>query len=83
MSNKEKTIYTIATAHLDTSWLWTYERSIDEYIPDTFIKNFELLDKYPEYNFKKHKGYGTKLHYDMLRQYGPSPIHRRTFLKNL
>lgn len=44
----------------------------------------EVLDpQYPEYQFAKHKGYGTKLHYEMLRTYGPSPIHRRTFLKNL
>ena len=43
----------------------------------------ELARQYPEYHFDKHKGYGTKLHYELLRAYGPSPIHRRTFLKNL
>ncbi len=43
----------------------------------------EMAKQYPEYAFEKHKGYGTKLHYERLRQYGPSPIHRRTFLKNL
>ena len=43
----------------------------------------EMADRYPEYSFEKHKGYGTKAHYEALRQYGPSPIHRRTFLKNL
>ena len=43
----------------------------------------ELAQQYPEYRFDKHKGYGTKLHYELLRAYGPSPIHRRTFLKNL
>ncbi len=44
----------------------------------------EELDKlYPQYQFAKHKGYGTKLHYQLLREYGPSPVHRRTFLKNL
>lgn len=41
----------------------------------------EMAEKYPEYLFEKHKGYGTKLHYEMLDQYGPSPIHRRSFLK--
>ena len=42
----------------------------------------EVLDPlYPEYQFAKHKGYGTKLHYRMLDQYGPSPVHRKTFLK--
>lgn len=43
----------------------------------------EMAKQYPEYCFAKHKGYGTKLHYEMLRIHGPSPIHRRTFLKNL
>lgn len=43
----------------------------------------EMEAEYPEYRFDKHKGYGTKLHYELLRKYGPSPIHRRTFLKNL
>lgn len=42
----------------------------------------EVLDKrYPQYQFAKHKGYGTKLHYAMLDQYGPCPEHRLTFLK--
>lgn len=42
----------------------------------------EVLDKeYPQYQFAKHKGYGTKLHYAMLDKYGPSPVHRMTFLK--
>lgn len=36
---------------------------------------------YPEYQFAKHKGYATKLHLEMLEKYGPSPIHRKTFLK--
>ena len=42
----------------------------------------EVLDRaYPQYRFAKHKGYGTKLHYQMLDQYGPCPEHRRSFLK--
>jgi len=43
----------------------------------------EMAEKYPEYQFEKHKGYGTKLHYEMIEKYGISPIHRRTFLKKL
>ena len=43
----------------------------------------EMAEKYPQYRFEQHKGYGTKLHYDMLREYGPSPIHRMSFLKKL
>ena len=43
----------------------------------------EVAQRYPQYQFERHKGYGTKLHYQLLRTYGPSLIHRRTFLKNL
>ena len=48
---------------------------------DRYMK--EIAAQYPQYEFDRHKGYGTKRHYELLRQYGPSPIHRRTFLKNL
>jgi ribonuclease HII len=41
----------------------------------------ELDARYPQYQFAKHKGYGTKLHYEMLDRYGPCPQHRATFLK--
>jgi ribonuclease HII len=37
---------------------------------------------YPEYGFAKHKGYGTAAHIAALKEYGPCPIHRRTFIKN-
>ena len=40
-----------------------------------------LEERFPQYHFAKHKGYGTKLHYEMLDTYGPCPEHRRTFLK--
>lgn len=43
----------------------------------------EYDEKYPQYNFKKHKGYGTKEHTDLILKYGPSEIHRMSFLKNL
>jgi ribonuclease HII len=41
----------------------------------------ELDKRYPEYGFAKHKGYGTRLHYEMLDKYGPCPVHRDSFLK--
>ena len=41
----------------------------------------KLAEEYPQYRFDIHKGYGTKAHYEALRTYGPSPIHRLTFLK--
>jgi len=43
----------------------------------------EISQKYPQYAFEKHKGYGTKLHYEKLREHGVSDIHRVTFIKKL
>ncbi len=43
----------------------------------------EIAEKYPQYEFQQHKGYGTKLHYELLKKYGPSPVHRKTFLRKL
>ena len=43
----------------------------------------ELDREYPQYGIAKHKGYGTKMHMDALRQYGPSPIHRKQFIRFL
>ena len=44
---------------------------------------YELAQEYPQYHFEKHKGYGTKLHYEAIREYGPSPVHRMSFLKRM
>lgn len=41
----------------------------------------EIAKEYPEYQFEKHKGYPTQLHYELLEKYGPCPIHRKSFLK--
>ena len=43
----------------------------------------KVAEEYPEYQFPKHKGYGTKLHYEMIEKYGVSPVHRRSFLKKI
>ena len=43
----------------------------------------EMAEKYPQYEFARHKGYGTKLHYEKIAQYGVCNIHRRTFLKKI
>ncbi len=43
----------------------------------------ELDRLYPQYGIAKHKGYGTKVHMDALRQYGPTPIHRKQFIRFL
>lgn len=43
----------------------------------------EMAERYPQYAFERHKGYPTKLHYERLREFGPCPIHRRSFLSKL
>lgn len=48
---------------------------------DRYMADMAAL--YPQYEFARHKGYGTKRHYELLREFGPCPIHRRSFLKNL
>lgn len=48
---------------------------------DRYMRN--IAEKYPEYHFEQHKGYGTALHCEMLKKYGASEIHRKTFLKKI
>lgn len=48
---------------------------------DRYMK--EMAEKYPEYEFARHKGYGTKLHTEKILEYGPCEIHRKTFLKKI
>ena len=43
----------------------------------------ELAKEYPQYHFEQHKGYGTALHYEALRKFGPSPVHRPSFLRKM
>lgn len=43
----------------------------------------EIDAVYPEYGFARHKGYGTALHIELLKKYGPCPVHRKTFLKKI
>ena len=44
---------------------------------------YQMAEQYPQYGFEKHKGYGTKAHYAAIREFGPSPIHRPSFLKKM
>lgn len=48
---------------------------------DRLCENYD--SEYPQYQIAKHKGYGTKLHMDLLRKHGPSPIHRKKFVRFL
>ena len=72
MKNKKPAIYTIATAHLDTSWLWTFEKSVSEYIPDTLSRNFRFLDKYPLYKFNFEGSY----RYELVKEYYPEEYEK-------
>ena len=47
---------------------------------DRLMVEYDAL--YPQYGFAKHKGYGTKAHIDAIKEFGPCPIHRRSFIKN-
>jgi len=57
----EKKAYTVATAHLDTVWRWDLAKTLTEYIPDTISKNFDLIEKYPNYKFNFEGAYRYKL----------------------
>ncbi|MDD7428789.1 MAG: ribonuclease HII [Oscillospiraceae bacterium] len=48
---------------------------------DRYMK--KIAEEYPEYGFDKHKGYGTKLHYEKIKELGVLPVHRVTFLKKM
>ena len=60
-------VYTVGTAHLDTSWHWPFETTVEEYIPQTLTRNFELFEKYPEYVFSFEGAY----RYALTEEYYP------------
>lgn len=63
----KKKAYVVATAHLDTVWRWTIAKTIEEYIPDTLTKNFDLIEKYPHYRFNFE---GAK-RYELIEEFYP------------
>ena len=64
------------------SLLLTWDPSYNFEIENIYY-TVELAKDYPEYHFEKHKGYGTKLHREMILKYGPCEIHRPSFLKKI
>lgn len=68
MKNRKETVYTIATAHLDTSWLWLLEQTIDDYLPDTVKRNLAFMKKYPAYKFNFEGSY----RYELIKEYHPA-----------
>lgn len=65
-------IYTVGTSHLDTSWNWTLETTIRDYISKTLLENFERFEKYPEYVFSFEGAY----RYELMEEYYPEEFKR-------
>lgn len=65
--NKKPTVYTVATAHLDTIWNWDFETTVREYIKNTLVDNFAFFEKYPEYKFSFEGSY----RYELMEEYYP------------
>ena len=70
--NKDKKIYTIATAHLDTVWNWDFEHVIKVCIPATLDENFKLFEHYPEYQFNFEGSY----RYELMEEYYPEKFEQ-------
>ncbi len=60
-------IYTVATTHLDTSWSWDLEKTLEDYLPKTLRDNFELFEKFPDYVFSFEGSY----RYELMEEYYP------------
>ncbi len=67
-----KKIFTIATAHLDTCWLWTYEKSISTFVPATMKENFRLFEKFPDYKFN----FEGSNRYEIMEEYYPEDFEK-------
>lgn len=65
--SKEKVLYTVGYAHLDTEWNWDYPTTINEYIKNTMTENFHLFEKYPDYVFN----FTGSRRYRMMKEYYP------------
>lgn len=68
----KKKIFTIATAHLDTCWLWTYEKTISTFVPGTLKENFRLFDKFPGYKFN----FEGSNRYEIMQEYYPEDFEK-------
>jgi len=64
---KDRLLYTIGYAHLDTEWNWDYPTTINEYIRNTMVENFNLFEKYPDYVFN----FTGSRRYNMMKEYYP------------
>ena len=69
---KQKTLYVVGYAHLDTQWRWAYPLVLREYIPNTMRRNFELFEKYPNYIFN----FSGSRRYEMMKEYYPEDYEK-------
>ena len=67
-----KTIYAVSTSHLDTVWSWPLEETISTFIPKTLRENFNLLEKYPDYQFNFEGAY----RYQLMQEYYPEDFEK-------
>ncbi|MCH8852063.1 MAG: alpha-mannosidase, partial [Planctomycetes bacterium] len=70
--SREKVLYCVGYAHLDTQWRWDFAKTIDQYILDTLEQNFERMDKYPAYVFN----FTGSVRYQMMKEYYPEKYAR-------
>ncbi|MGN1417732.1 MAG: glycoside hydrolase family 38 C-terminal domain-containing protein [Acutalibacteraceae bacterium] len=70
--DKEKRIYTIATAHLDTIWNWDFEYTVENYLRNTLDENFAMFEKYPDYRFNFEGAY----RYELFEEYYPEKFEK-------
>ena len=71
-ATREKALYAVGYAHLDTQWRWTYPQVIREFVASTLHDNFRLLDKYPDYIFN----FSGSRRYEMMREYYPAEYEK-------
>ena len=70
--SREKALYLVAYAHLDTQWRWAYPQVIREFIGDTLHRNFALIEKYPNYIFN----FSGSRRYEMMKEYYPAEYEK-------
>ena len=68
----ENKIFAVSTSHLDTVWRWELPKTINEFLPDTFEKNFDLIERYPNYKFNFEGAY----RYELIEEYYPSAFEK-------
>ncbi len=75
----KKRIYTISSAHLDTSWLWTEKETVKSYLPRTLKENFDYFEKFKDYKFNFEGAY----RYGLIEEYYPEDFEKLKHYINL